>query len=141
MGPNEIDLVRVYTTEVQAAAPAPPAIIDETPLRGGGTTFDVVVEAEAGAARVDGAPYQVTIFARDWTTGGNPAALGTFTQVDAGALNAPGWGKYRHAFTVTIANFAAVDGHVMEYVAVLSAAAGVNRVHKFCVSEPFILTH
>ncbi|MBO3752954.1 hypothetical protein J5X84_43495 [Streptosporangiaceae bacterium NEAU-GS5] len=135
MGPNEIDLIRIYTTEPGGQ------VADLTPLRNGGTTFDVVVEAEAGPARVDGAPYEVAIIARDALTGANLASYGTFAQSDKGTLSAPVWGKgyYEHRFNVDVSDINAVNGHVMDYVAVLHAAGGANTVHKFAVSPLFIV--
>ncbi|GAA1673075.1 hypothetical protein GCM10009733_082770 [Nonomuraea maheshkhaliensis] len=133
MGPNEIDIVRVYPTESKSD------VADETPLTVGGTSFDVVVEAECGSARADGAPFEVAIMAFDYSAGTNPSSYGNFSQSDSGTLDVPDWPKYRKRFTIDITNIGAVDGHVMQYTAILRAAAGPNRVAKFASSPMFIV--
>lgn len=133
MGPNEIDLVRVYT------APTGQTVADVTPLSPGGTSFDVVVEAEAGSARVDGVPYTLSIFAYDLSSGTSPAGFGNFSQTTQGIVFGSDWPRFQRSFPVNITNINAVNGNVMAYVAVLQVGLGVNRVTKFAISPLFII--
>ena len=67
MNTNDARLVRLFTAETASKVP------DETPnakLGAPQTTFDLVLEGEAGAAiGGNGAPYTLTIVCFDWTTG------------------------------------------------------------------------
>ncbi len=118
MNPNSVEIVRVYTREVNGTIP------DNTPhIPVGGGSFKVVVEAEAGSVTGNGgAPYRIHIEAFDYTTGNN-AGPAIFTRDADGNFGLPPWNTLNHqeVFTINVPAAVAVNmqDHILKYLAYL----------------------
>lgn len=134
MGPNDAELVRVFTREVDAA------IADVTfPVT---EDFQVVVEVEAGSAIFGGGTqYETGIVLRDKTTGSviptTPASFGPEGMDGAGA----NWPSQANQFVyrVAAADLAGRENHICEVLAFLKVRVTDPDV-SFATSPYFIIT-
>jgi hypothetical protein len=110
MGPNDVEIVRVYARNTASPSADPTLNPDEA--------AQIVVEAEAGDAvfRI-GAPYEVQITVKDLVDGSNlpVAPAGVVT----GLLSKAPWDKQqtKFGFDVTAAELAKHKGHQCEVYA------------------------
>jgi len=147
MHASDARIARLYTTEtggnVQDSTPNAPA----TGLQPPATTFDLVLEGEAGVnLGASGVNYTLSIVAYDVTTGDNAPALDPTSptlpnqEFNAGKPN-PLW-KASGTDFITEQRFAinvpaAVKKHTISYTASLVSDDG--QIVSFLQSEPFIL--
>ena len=133
MGPNDAELVRVWTREVGGT------IGDETFPHN--AAFEVVVEAEAGLAIFNsGAQFQTGLVVRDlydntFITVGPPNSFN-------GSLNSPAWATRAKQFVYTVPAASLGNArlnHVCEVVAHLVIGVATPDV-SFAVSPMFIIT-
>jgi hypothetical protein len=135
VGPNDAELVRVFTTG--------DTIGDITfPV---GADFKAVVEAEAGSAIFgSGAQFKTNIVVRDISANNDIAftpaagfpAAGTPT-----SLNSTSWPNQNQKFEYTVASggLAGREGHVCQVIAFLTVGV-TNPDSSFAVSSLFMLT-
>lgn len=139
MNPNGVEIVRVYTRETGGT------VADITPgVPSQGGSFQVVVEAEAGAVIAgSGAPYKIAIEAFDYSTGEKAQPALKFSQSVAGAFGS-GWPNHQEVFTITLnANEApGVQDHILRYVAYLVTPPPRQRpqIVSFAESPLFMIT-
>jgi hypothetical protein len=140
VGPNDVELVRVFPKEESAA------IADITfPVN---DDFDLVVEAEAGQTIFNaGAQFRVFILLRDVSANTNIALApkgGTNTpNVGANANMATNaWPALlrRFEYSVQAAALAGRANHVCQAIAFLTVGAAGDRDTSFAVSPYFMLT-
>jgi len=132
MGPNDVDLARVFVREPGTAVGD-----DSIPAASG---LEIVVEAEAGSAiHGQGAQFLTNIVVRDLTANNNiPANPATGF---SGTMATAAWQNFDHQFVFNIAA-AALTGrqnHLCEVLAFLKAGL-VNPDVEFATSYTFILT-
>jgi len=134
MGPNDADIIRVYTRE------------------GNGTVADntldpnidgkVVVDLEAGFAVFgSGAKWQLGVVVKDLEDGTIPIALTPTTAV-SGNLNSAPWTSQSETFVYTIpkANLSTHKGHLCQvYAYLLIGTAPGNYDASFVESDPFLV--
>lgn len=134
MGPNDAELVRVFTREVGAAiADVTFPVVDD---------FEVVVEVEAGSAIFGGGTqYETGIVLRDKTAGSviptTPAGFGPEGMDGAGA----NWLNQANQFVYTVAatDLAGRENHICEVLAFLKVRVTDPDV-SFATSPYFIIT-
>jgi hypothetical protein len=132
LGPNDADLVRVFTQRVGAT------IADVTfPV---GTDFNVIAEAEAGSAlHGAGAQFSTNIVMRDITANNNiphaPAAG------FSGAMASAQWPNLdqRFQYTIASADLAGREDHLCQVITYLTAGV-TNPDTSFAESPLFMLT-
>jgi hypothetical protein len=133
MGPNDTELVRVYTRE------AGRTIADLTlPVTADG---EVVVQAEAGSAiHSTGAQFDTNIVVRDLTANdviaANPAAG------FSGQMKKAAWPNLDQEFVYTIpaANLTGRENHLCQVITFLTVGIGPNQDASFAESALFIVT-
>ena len=131
MGPNNAELVRVFTRETNAA------IADTTlPVS---ADFDVVVEAKAGSAiHGTGAAFCTNIVVRDITANDDipPSPAVGF----GGAMHTHAWPNVDHQFVYTVptANLVGRENHLCQVLAFLRVGI-TNPYVSFAVSPLFLL--
>ena len=127
-------LVQITTRALGGSVPS------DIPLTTGeGNQFRVVVEGMAGRLlSTTGQPYSLEIVASDITMGGNPhSESNNFTQQRSEQFDGvDGWPTKVAAFTVTLNDIAAVQGHLLRYYAILTSA---NQIVSFVESPLFLL--
>jgi hypothetical protein len=132
MHSNDVELVRVYTREPGGV------ISDETiPHDPAGTTVDIAIECEAGAAITSlNPPYKLLVYVRDlmehqeidWTNEATPLT---------GSLGDANWPSLAvtHVIQAKSTNFN--KGHVYNVLAVLTVG---TEIASFAESPMFIIT-
>jgi hypothetical protein len=136
MGPNDVELVRVWTRE-------PSDTIQDVTISTAGNGV-VIVEAEAGTTMfTGGGAYKVDIVVRNLskmsTIGANPNPPGS----NAGTFGDPNWPAQDHQFRFDIpqVNILPLINDVCQVVAYLTVGApGPNQDVSFAESPLFILT-
>jgi hypothetical protein len=129
MGPNDVGLARVWTRNTDAT------VSDVT--MPSGTSFDVVVDCEAGAAAsMSGMPWWIDICVRDLCAADPPI----YEATQNGNLGAAPWDtpEFRAVFPIP-AQPANLEGHVMEVIATLRIRLADPDV-SFGRSDLFIIT-
>ena len=131
MGPNDAELVRVFTRKPGED------IADATfPYN---ENIEIVVEAEAGSAIFgSGSPYEADVVVRDLTDNTLIHAVGTAS----GSLGSGGWNTKPTEFTFSIHAHhlgAAKENHILEVIAYLRVRAADPDV-SFARSPLFIIT-
>ena len=133
MGPNDVELVRVFTR-------MPGETIGDLTFPST-SNIDVVVEAEHGAALL-GMAYQCGVIVRDLEDNQNiDVAVGTNPVTGAIGMGGDPWAAPGHQFpfTVPAANIALLAGHVCEVVAYMKVGAGPATDISFATSPRFII--
>jgi hypothetical protein len=133
MGPNDVDLTRVFTRE-------PGTTVADSSIRVA-TGLEIVVEAEAGTALFGtGAQFFTNIVVRDITANNNIAATpgGGFGPA---AMSSAAWPAVDHQFvySVSAASLAGRQDHICEVLAFLKVGT-INPDVEFATSTLFILT-
>ena len=140
MNPNEARLTRIYTQEANGGVAN---VEDLTPIggtSGNATSFEVVVEGEAGNVLGNSSqPYRLTLSAIDLTDVRNPEGGGnTFTiTVNEAFDSGSGWPLYRKVFNVQLNDVSAVRNDLVKYFAVLNSQ---NEVDSSVESDVFTLS-
>jgi hypothetical protein len=134
MGPNDVELVRVWTKD--PAKPIQDVTLSIT------ANFDVIVEAEAGSTIFkDKAPFQTDIYVRDLSDHTNIPTLpvGGYS----GTMNGLAWPANHQVFPpFTIKNTDLTDraNHICQVVAYLTVTTDGEPDVSFAESPIFILT-
>ena len=134
MGPNDADIIRVYTREGNGT------VADNTldPNMDG----KVVVDLEAGSAIFgNGAKWQLGIVVKDLEDGTIPFTLTPTTAV-SGNLNSAPWTSQSETFVYTIpaANLGTHKGHLCQvYAYLLIGTSAANYDASFVQSDPFLV--
>jgi hypothetical protein len=138
MNPTDAQIVRVYTQVTPpgggaGVADASPNFIGPGPLA---PTFDVVVEAEAGAILAfSSQPYSLVLYAYDVTQGVRVFPM----DVPLGSIfGPPSWPSFQQVTTIPLSGVPYIPGHVYKYTAALTSA-GLNAIASFMDSPLFIL--
>lgn len=134
MGPNDVDLARVFVRELRQNAVVGEESLD---IQSG---LQIVVEAEAGSAILGlGTQFLTNIVVRDLTANNNIPAQppGGFS----GTMSTPAWPAVDHQFLFSVAPgvLAGRADHLCEVLAFLKAGL-VNPDVEFATSYTFILT-
>ena len=132
---QDAKLVRITTRALGGS------VSNQIPLTAGkDSRFEVVVEGIAGILlSASGQPYSLDIVAFDISAGTNPHnENNNFTQRKSEAFDAVnGWPNKVAIFTVTLNDIAAVQGHLLQYYAILTSA---NQIVSF-VESPLLLLY
>ena len=134
MGPNDTDVVRVFTTNAGGG------IGDVTfEVGAGAPDFEVRVDAEAGSAVFAGGPqFRTSIVLRDITQNDDiPFAPADFS----GNVNSAAWPTAAHTFvyTVTASGLAGRENHICEARAFVVVGI-TDQDASFATSPTFLLT-
>ena len=141
MGPNDVELVRVFTKGSAAD------IADLTFLAG--DDFDVVVDAEAGQAIHNaGAQFRIFLVVRDVIANDNIVPLAPKAGTSSPPLETPAsmssdvWPRRprKFEFTVTGGTTAGRANHVCRAIAFLTIGVAGERDASFGISPYFMLT-
>jgi len=133
MGPNDTELVRVYTRE-----PGDTVADLTLPITANG---EVVIEAEAGSTiHGTGAQFETNVVVRDLTA--NSVIATTPAAGFNGQLNTAAWPAFNQQFVFTIptANLAGRANHCCQVLAFVTVGIGPNQDVSFAESPVFILT-
>lgn len=133
MGPNDVDLTRVFVRE-------PGTVVADSSIQVAGG-LEVVVEAEAGTTVFGGGTQFLTnIVIKDLTDGTNIAAV-PGVGFGPAAMDTAAWPAVDHQFVYNVpaATLAGRQNHVCEVLAFLKAGI-TNPDVEFASSELFILT-
>ncbi len=134
MGPNDVDLARVFVRELREKSVVGEESID---IKSG---LQIVVEAEAGTAiHGNGTQFLTNIVVRDLTANNNISATpaGGFT----GQMDTAAWQPFDKQFLFSVAPglLANREDHLCEVLAFLKAGI-TNPDIEFATSYTFILT-
>ncbi len=140
MNPTDAQIVRVYTQVtpppgVAGVAEASPNFIGPGAFA---PTFDVVVEAEAGAILAfSGQPYNLVLYAYDVTQGVRVPPLDV--PLPGGFIGPPSWPSFQQVTTIPLGAGLYIPGDVYKYTAALTSNVGPNAIASFMDSPLFIL--
>ncbi|MEO3855283.1 hypothetical protein [Acrocarpospora sp. B8E8] len=140
MNSQDARIARIYTTQkgnkVADQTPNAPDVAGNLAA----TSFDLVVEIEAGNNTMTGAPYTLTVTAVDDSIAGGVAALNPV--IPAQSFSSPPFQNVGldfvlvQTFNIPVPN-GGVQGHLFHYVAVLHNAT--FQIVSTQTSEPFLL--
>lgn len=140
MNPTDAQIVRVYTQVtpppgVAGVAEASPNFIG--PGAPPALTFDVAVEAEAGAILASsGQPYTLVLYAYDVNLGVRVPPLDVPLP---GVFIGPSWPSFQWVTTIPLGAVPYIPGDVYKYTAALTSNMGPNAIASFMDSPLFIL--
>ena len=139
MNLTDAQIVRVYTQVTPP--PGAAGVAEASPNFIGGAppapTFDVVVEAEAGAILAfSNQPYVLVLYAYDVTQGVSAPPLNVPLP---GAFGPPSWPSFQQVTTIPLGPGAYIPTHVYKYTAALTSNVGPNAIASFMDSPLFIL--